>query len=187
MLCDVFYQMVKEKPEELLTDTAVNVKMSPDIEAKLTDELFPYMGGVDTQRQQVALVPNELSAIDLHMRSALRTKFQGGAYDYALMDQTALDLIVTMESFADIRMLIPAEKLEKWSERFAYARVEGDEQDLVPIAINITGTPLGEACVYPGKGEGGYIYIAFPIVSDRTEVVEPFFDYLMMELLALDD
>ncbi|MBE6947324.1 MAG: hypothetical protein E7454_03640 [Ruminococcaceae bacterium] len=181
MMGDIIYQTVKEKPEVLLRGTAVNVKMPPEMERKLTDDVLPYIGGEDPQRQVVELAPNVLATADFQMRSVLRTKFQGGAYDYVLMDQTALDLIVPMESFADLSLLISKEKLEKWNERFAY--VQTDEDTRLPVAINITGTPLAEGCTY----EGEYIYIAFPVIESRADVVEPFFDYLTMELLTTGD
>ena len=181
MFVDIACQALRGKPEGLINGTAVNVKMSAEMEKKLTEDAFPYMGGEDPQRQEVTLVANELRPADLHIISMLRTKFLGGAYDYVLMDQTALDVMVSMEAFADLSLVIPEEKLSKWNERFAYAKNTSGE--LVPIAINITDTPLADGCTYQGE----YIYIAFTVINTRAHVVEPFFDYLTMELLTTGD
>ena len=173
---DILWEMYREKPEEIFRGTAINVHVSADLQDALTEEAFPHVGGEDTEKQEIKLVPNEVTAANLHFISNLHTKLLAGEYDYVLMDQTALNVLAPMNAFPDLNLLLPEETLEHWNERFAYVRTDGVD---APVAINITGTPLAEGCTFDSE----YIYIAFPVNIDRAYVVEPFFDYLSQELL----
>lgn len=176
MFGDLLWQTVREKPEQLFTGTAINVHVSLDGQKALTEDAFPFVGGVDREKQEIKLLPNKVAPMDLHMISNLQTKLFAGAYDYVLLDQTALNLFAPMNAFPDMRLLLSEEKMEPWKERFAYARIDGEQ---FPIAINITGTVLAKECTY----EGEYMYLAFPVNKDRKSIVTPFFDYLSAELL----
>lgn len=172
MFANLIYDAYKEKPENILAGTAINVHVSVDMERVLTEDAFSFVGGEDTEKQEVTLVPNEISPTDLHMISALQTKFYAGDYDYALMDQTALEMLLSMQALPDLSLLLPEEKLAQWEGRFI--SVQTDEETY-PVAIDITGTPLAAECTY----EGDRIYLGFPVNVKTAEVVEPFFDYLM--------
>ena len=169
---DMLANALKEKPEQLLNGTAVNIHVKMDMQEKLIDDVFPVMGGTDPEKQEVTLVANTITWTDIHSSSYLNTKMQAGTYDYVLTDQEGLDKIAPMGTLTDMTLLLPAEKLEPWKERFAYGRVDNKDY---PLAINITGTPLAKGCTYTGD----YIYLAFTANIDRVHVVEPFFDYLI--------
>ena len=172
MFTDLIYEANKEKPENILAGTAINVHVSVDMERILTEEAFSFVGGVDTEKQEVTLVPNELSHADLHMIAALHTKFMAGDYDYVLMDQTALEVLLTMEALPDLNLLLSEEKVAQWEGRFISVQTN---EETYPVAIDITGTPLAAGCTY----EGGRLFLGFPVNVDTYEVAEPFYNYLV--------
>ncbi len=174
MFADLIYDAYKEKPENILAGTAINVHVSIDMERTLTEDAFPFMGGADTQKQEVTLVPNEIGPADLHMISALRTKLLSATYDYALMDQTALEMLLSMQALPDLNLLLPETKLAEFEDHFISVQTEGETY---PVAIDITGTPLAAGCTYDGER----IYLGFPVTGNTLEVVEPFYDYLITQ------
>lgn len=178
MFADLLYDTLKEKPEVILSGTAINVSVSVDMEEVLTEEAFSHVGGADTEKQEATLVPNEISQTDL-FTSTLQTKLLAGDYDYVLMDQTALDMVISMQGLPDLYLILPEEKLEFLEGRFISVQTEGQT---CPVAIDITGTPLAAGCTY----EGERIYLGFPVNKNTLDIVEPFFDYLMEQgLLAV--
>lgn len=178
IFADLIYDAYKEKPENILAGTAINVHVSVDMERALTEDAFPFVGGVDTQKQEVTLVPNEIGPADLHMISALRTKLLSGDYDYALMDQTALEMLLSMQALPDLNLLLPEDKLAEFEDHFISVQTEGETY---PVAIDITGTPLAAECTYDGER----IYLGFPVNVNTVDVVEPFYDYLMEQGLLV--
>ena len=176
MFGDLLWEMHREKPEPLFSGSTINVQISYDLHTALVDDLFVYMGGTDPEKQEVTLIANRVSEMDFNMNTSVKTQLMAYSYDYVIMDQEALDRMIASKAFADLTLVLPEEKLEPWSDRFAY--VSKDEKKY-PVAINITGTPLAQECTYSGE----YIYLAFPVHIDRAWVVEPFFDYLCQELL----
>ncbi|MBE6933987.1 MAG: hypothetical protein E7462_02905 [Ruminococcaceae bacterium] len=181
MFVDIVYQASRPKPEVLLSGTAVNVKVSEEAEKKLVEDAFAHMGGVEPGKQEVTLVPNAISNANLQLMPVLRTKMLAGDFDYMLLDQEALNVLVSVGAFADLERILSAEDMLKWGARFAYVEDKNDMRH--PIAINIVGTPLAEQCVF----ESEYMYIAFPITEDQQDTVKPFFEYLSQELLRLED
>ncbi len=181
MLGDLAYEsLIKEKPEELLRGTAVNVSVSLELEDALTEDALTSMGGTDAEKQTITLVANQISHTDFLMSTTMQTKLLSGAYDYAIMDQTGLDMLAPMDAFPDMNLLLSEEKLDQWQERFAYVRRDGVDY---PIAINITGMPITEDLTYDGE----YVYLAFCVNNERVDVAEPFYDYLVETGLLVPD
>lgn len=172
MCADVIYDANKAKPVQILKGTAVNVHVSVDMERTLTEDAFPFVGGIDAEKQEVTLLPSEISQADLHMISAMQTKFLSGEYHYALMDQTALGMLLSMQALPDLNLLLPEEKMAEFEGRFISVQTEGQ---IYPVAIDITGTPLAAGCTY----DGDRIYLGFPVNVNTVAAVEPFFEYLM--------
>lgn len=177
MFGDLLWEIYREKPEPLFSGSTINVQISHDLHVALVDDLFVHMGGVDPEKQEVKLVANRVSQMDFELYTSVKTQLMAYSYDYVIMDQAALDSLVASRAFADLTLVLPEEKLEPWSDRFAYVTIEGGQY---PVAINITGTSLAQECTYSGE----YVYLAFPVHIDRASVVEPFFDYLSQELLT---
>ena len=171
MFGDMLYDMYKEKPEVIIAGTAVNVHVSVDMEKQLTENVLLHLGDKE-KNQEVTLVPNEITQANLHAVSALQTKIFAGDYQYALMDQTALDLMIAMQAFPDLNLLLPEEKLAQWEGRFISVEAENG---ISPIAIDITGTPLAAGCTY----DGDRIFLGFPVIADTLEKAELIYDYLM--------
>lgn len=174
MAGDILYDAYKEKPEVLLAGTAINVHVSVDMEEKLTDEVFSYVGGTDTEKQEVTLVPNQISQADLHMISVLQTKLLAGDYHYVLLDQTALDMLMSMQALPDLYQVLPQEKVDAWAGRFISVQTNGQTY---PVAIDITGTALAAECTYDGER----IFMSFPVNLDTLAVIESFYDYLIAQ------
>ena len=177
---DILANALKEKPERLLNGTAINVHVKMDMQEKLTSGVFAVMGGTDPEKQEVTLVANALTREDIYSSSYMNTKLQTGTYDYVLMDTESMHMVASMGVLTDMTKLLPAEKLEPWTERLSTGKEDGVEY---PLAINITGTPLAKGCTFDGDD----IFLAFTANIDRVHVVEPFFDYLIESgLLATD-
>ena len=174
MLTDILIDAYKEKPEVLLAGTAVNVHVSVEMEKMLTEDIFSVVGGTDAEKQEVTLSPNKIDYTDVHMTSALQTKLLAGDYHYVLMDQTALDMLISMQALPNLYQVLPKEKWEPWNDRFISVQTEGVQY---PVAIDISGTPLAAGCSF----DGDRIYMGFPVNLDTLAVVETFLDYLMTQ------
>lgn len=174
MLTDILIDAYKEKPEVLLAGTAVNVHVSVEMEKTLTEDIFSVVGGTDAEKQEVTLSPNKIDYTDVHMTSALQTKLLAGDYHYVLMDQTALDMLISMQALPNLYQVLPKEKWEPWNDRFISVQTEGVQY---PVAIDIAGTPLAAGCSF----DGDRIYMGFPVNLDTLAVVETFLDYLMTQ------
>lgn len=174
MFTDVLIDAYKQQSETLLAGVAINVHVSVDMEEKLTDGVFPYVGGTDTDKQEVTLSPSEISQTNLHMISALQTKLLSGEYHYVLLDQTALDILISMQALPDLYQVLPQEKVDLWADKFISVQTDGETY---PVAIDITGTPLAEECTY----DDGRIFMGFPVNLDSLAVIEPFYDYLIAQ------
>lgn len=171
MLTDILYDAYKEKPQVLLSGTAVNVHVSVEMEKMLTDTAFSYFGGEDPEKQKVTLVPNVLDHSNMYVVSAMQTKLLAGDYQYALMDQTALDMLVSMQALPDLYAILPKEKVDPWKDRGISVQTDTDTYF---VALDITGTALAAGCTY----EGTRIFLGFPVTSENPEKAEPIFDYL---------
>lgn len=169
---DVLYESFKEKPIEILSGTAINVSVSTTMERKLTDELLPYISRDDLGKQTVTLVPNKMDEWDIHNISTMRTKLLSGDYDYVLMDQVALDTLISMQALPSLKLLLPEEEVAKWEGSCIAVQSEGETH---PIALDITGTPLAAECGYTGER----LFLGFPVNQNTATVVEPFYNYLM--------
>ena len=174
MLTDILIDAYKEKPEVLLAGTAVNVHVSVEMEKTLTEDIFSVVGGTDAEKQKVTLSPNKIDYTDVHMTSALQTKLLAGDYHYVLMDQTALDMLISMQALPNLYQVLPKEKWEPWNDRFISVQTEGVQY---PVAIDISGTPLAAGCSF----DGDRIYMGFPVNLDTLAVVETFLDYLLTQ------
>lgn len=174
MLTDILIDAYKEKPEVLLAGTAVNVHVSVEMEKTLTEDIFSVVGGTDAEKQEVTLSPNKIDYTDVHMTSALQTKLLAGDYHYVLMDQTALDMLISMQALPNLYQVLPKEKWEPWNDRFISVQTEGVQY---PVAIDISGTPLAAGCSF----DGDRIYMGFPVNLDTLAVVETFLDYLLTQ------
>ena len=171
MLISVMTDAFSVKPEKILTGTAINVHVSVDMEKKLTDEAFAAVGGTDTKKQEATLVPNTVSNSNLHQVSALQTKLLSSDYDYVLMDQVALDMLISMQALPELDMVFSAERLAQFDGKYIYIETDGRK---FPVAIDITGTALAAGCTYDSER----IFLAFPVNVDTLDVVEPFLAYL---------
>lgn len=174
----VLLDAYKEKPEVILSGTAVNVHVSVEMEKALVEEAFAFVGGEDTEKQQAALVPNRISSTDLHTGSILQTKLLSGEYHYALMDQMGLDMVLSMQALPNLYEILPEQKWEFWSDRFIFVQTEGETY---PIALDITDTALAAGCTY----DGDRLYLGFPVNVDTLDVIEPFLAYLQTQLLQI--
>lgn len=178
VMADLAYEFFKPKPEILLSGTAVNVKMWHETNVALTEDAFAFMGGEDTEKQEVKLVANEVSQHSIGVAQTWNTWLISGNYDYLLMDDEALRILMPMGLFTDLRLLLTPEQMALWEERFSYVREEGKEQ--YPVVINIAGTPLADGCQFEGKD----LYLAFAVQEERAPVAKRFFEYLTQEFFA---
>ena len=172
MTVSVLTDAYRAKPEKILAGTAVNVHVSLDTEKILTDDIFAAVGGTDTKKQEVTLVPNQVSNKNLHVVSGLQTKLLSGDYHYVLMDQEALDLLISMQALPNLKMVLSEASLDRFQGKYIYIDTDGERY---PVAMDISGTPLAEGCTF----EGERLFMGFPVNLDTLAVVEPFFAYLM--------
>lgn len=178
VMADLAYEFFKPKPEVILSGTAVNVKMWEETRVALTEDAFEFMGGEDPDKQEVKLVANEVSQSSIAVSQTWNTWLISGDYDYLLMDDEALRVLMPMGLFTDISLLLTPEQMEPWEERFSYVKEEGKEQ--YPVAINIGGTSLADGCQFEGKD----LYLAFAVQEARAPVAKLFFEYLAQEFFA---
>ena len=171
---DVLYESFKEKPAEILSGTVINVTVSTDLERKLKEDVLDYVRRDDLGAQTATLVPNKMDDWDLGNVSTLRTKLLSGDYDYVLMDQTALDTLVSMQALPSLQLLLPEEEMAKWEDSCMFVETAGERH---PIALDITGTVLANECGYSGER----LYLGFPVNQDSASMVVPFYNYLMTQ------
>ena len=171
---DVLYDTLKAKPIEVLSGTVINVTISTDLERMLKEDIIPYVSRDDLGEQTVSLVPNKMDDWDLGNISTLRTKLLAGDFDYVLMDQTALDTLVSMQALPSLKLLLPEEEMAKWEGSCISVQSEGE---MHPIAIDITGTVLASECGY----KGDRLFLGFPVTQNTSSSVAPFYNYLVTQ------
>ena len=174
MTVSVLVDAYKVEPEKILSGTAINVHVSLDMEKILTEDVFSAVGGTDPEKQTAALVANKISQTDLAVVSSLQTKLLSGDFHYVLMDQTALDMLISMQALPELDQVLSRESLAKWEGKLISIQTDGKQ---FPVAMDITGTPLAAGCTYDGER----IFLAFPVNLDTLAVIEPFYAYLMEE------
>lgn len=171
LIGNVIYDSFKPKQVEILSGCLINVSVSTTTERILTDDAFPFVGGEDPEKQKVALTRSDVEEWNLHAVSNMQTKVLAGDYDYVLMDQTALDLLIAMQALPTLDLLLPEEDVEEWKDHSIFVQTEGVNY---PVAIDITGTPLAEGCSYDGER----IFLGFPVNEQTLSTVKLFYDYL---------
>ena len=171
---DVLYQSFKEKPAEILSGTLINVTISTNLERMLKEDVLDYVRRDDLGAQTVTLVPNKMDDWDLGNISTLRTKLLAGDYDYVLMDETALNTLVSMQALPSLKLLLPEEEIAKWEGSCISVQSEGE---MHPIALDITGTVLAKECGYSGER----IFLGFPVTQNTIDMVIPFYNYLVAQ------
>ena len=174
---DFFWKSLQEKPEVLYAGLAINVQVSQELEDVLTTDLMAHLGVTDSTKQEVTLSPARFSDFDLQAISTYKTKLSIGTYDYAILDMVALAQLAPSDVFPDLNLLLPKEKLEPFADWFMYGM--GEDGELVPIAIKIADTPLGEECTYSGEN----LFLVFPAIQETAHKIPVLFDYIVENLL----
>ena len=172
MTISVLTDAFKVKPEKILSGTAINVHVSLEMEKTLTDDIFSAVGGTDPQKQEATLVPNKVSQTNLAVVSSLQTKLLSNDFDYVLMDQTALDMLISMQALPNITQVLSEQTRARWDGKYIYVDTDGERY---PVAMDVSGTALAAGCTFDGER----IFMGFPVSMDTLDVIEPFFGYLL--------
>ena len=92
--------------------------------------------------------------------------------DFAVMDQTALDILTQQDIFMDVRTFLNSEEQVRWEEKFVFV-LAGEGADPKPVALDVTQLPL-----FRDMAEQGSVYFAVMDKTARKETCQTFWNVI---------
>lgn len=181
LICIVVSSIMNKSVTTLYSGTVINMELSEEGEAYLTDDLFSHLGGVD-KKEKVNLTNsyyNDLSntqdpEADAAAAMQVTSMVAAKELDYIIMDELSFNYYVKASIFSSLKDMLSQELMEQYSESVVYYTDE-EEGTTFPVAIDITGTSFAQDCLTGSKP----VYIAFCGNTGRTDRNSEFFTYLL--------
>lgn len=170
---------IQNAPDTVFNGMAANVVVPDGGESYLTDEWLQVIGG-NPEKEVVGfnltMFPRREEIItEEELTSAQNVTALAAAQmlDYVLMDMNALEYYLGDRIFCSLENVLTQEQLKQFENRFVY--LEEVNGTTYPVAINISDTSFGQDCATID----GMVFIGFPGNTERTELSDDFFDYLL--------
>lgn len=181
LMISLISTLAAPKKETLLNGVLINVTLSEEGQAYLTENVFPMLGGTDTEKQEVtftnAYLTDESNMDNAEAYSSqlmsIVTWAAAGTVDYMLMDQTASDHFCGAGTFADLSELLTPQQLEQLEDRLVY--YESGEEGVYPVAVDISDISFVSDCVTNCDA----VYIGFLGNTGRSDKISAFVDFLL--------
>ena len=166
--------------EVLFAGATVNVTVSEEGLAQLSDDLFEIYEGENKKKQIVELQtgtgyiegePNMTQVYAELMRVV--SQIAANELDYLLVDQDGLEYFMSGQVADDLRNLVSAEYLQTLEDRIVMGELE--EIGQAPVAISISDTEFAKSCTRKGEA----LYLIFPGNTERTARIETFVQYIL--------
>ena len=168
------------KIETIYSGTLVNIDLSAEGTAFLSDDLFAHLGG-EAGRQQVDLTVTYFKnseTYDPEMDSVAVMRLMASVVaqelDYAIMNEVGYDYYRNQTVLASLDEVLPQELLEQFDEEIVYYTDE-ERGEIYPLAIDITQWPIVQDCI----ATEGTVYLTFCNGSDSVERNTAFIAYLL--------
>lgn len=173
--------IIQSQEQLLFAGATVNVELSEEGYAYMTDGLKTHLGG--TKKNQTVtltdtILDNPETAEDLEYLYN-RSMWMAGMViyenlDYALMDQIGMEFFIRQGVFGDLRNILSREQYALMEPYVIWSEAT-EETPSYPIAIDISHMPFAKAC-NEGKGK---LYIAFPGNTERTGKTPAFLEHVL--------
>ena len=178
MTISIVSSVVQNSKEMLYSGVCINLSMSDEGNAYLTEGWFAKLGG-NEKKQQIELVPmalnleaNALTDVESANNEKLIAMVTTGELDYMLMDASALTNAGKNGMFAPLDEFLSQEMIAKFEGKIVTLQVDGKNY---LAAIDISDLPF----VKKHMGSTNKVYIGFPGNTSRSERNEAFLQYLM--------
>ena len=178
MTISIVSSVVQNSKEMLYSGVCINLSMSDEGNAYLTEGWFAQLGG-NEKKQQIELVPmalnleaNALTDVESANNEKLIAMVTTGELDYMLMDASALTNAGKNGMFAPLDEFLSQEMIAKFEGKIVTLQVDGKNY---LAAIDISDLPF----VKKHMGSTNKVYIGFPGNTSRSERNEAFLQYLM--------
>lgn len=173
--------LINASKELMLSGVAVNVNLSPDGHAYLSERYFEKLEG-NAKRQHVDFSYvafgdlDDYSNAEINYNTSMSVIAMAAArtLDYIIMNESALEYYINQDMFMDLREFFTQEELAQWAQKVIYAEPE-DAEEMYPVAIVITELPFTQDCVTTD----GPIYLAFTGNTPRKATLRDFWEYLL--------
>lgn len=98
-----------------------------------------------------------------------------GDLDYLMMDQTGLENLLMHDIFKDLREFFTEAEMEAMKEKLIWLDMaeEGEPENLVPVALNITDMPFVKEL-----GTSSDVYFGVVTNTPRMETLRDFWEYI---------
>jgi len=150
-----------------LSGITVNTVFTEAEQTQLKNTIWEQLGEGHTPGDihiaQVQLEPfltvQDLNGINYQALQGILSLNHSQELDFAVMDQTALDILMQQDIFMDIRKFLNHEEQARWNENYIFVLAE-EGADAKPVALDVTQLPL-----FQNMAEHGSVYFA---VMDKT-------------------
>lgn len=168
------------KPEIVFEGIGVNVDMIEDDDSYITEDWLQVMGGnakKETARYSSLYIGSfEADTVETELAVAAQKVMLmaiAESLDYVLMDRSAVDFYIEKGIFSPLEKVLSQEQLEQFQDKMIYVELEDNTK--IPVALDISETSFAKQCSVVGKE----LFIAFPGNTERAELSDDFFDYLL--------
>lgn len=166
--------------DTLFGGTCVNVNLTDEGEAYLSEDWFALLGGKEG-KEEVNLFstiledPNSTTNTETNAAAAMSVIVLIGTQDldYIIMDQIGADYFVDRGIFPSLEQVLSEELLAQVEDWLIYYTDE--EGNTYPAAIDISETGFVKNCTV----HNGPVYIGFPGNTDRLELSGDFLEYIL--------
>lgn len=170
---------VNANTDMLLAGVAVNVNISDEGNAYLTDGMFDQLTK-DGKWEDIALQEMRLHDLmdtedveeDYYSLMSILGMGAGKILDYLIMDKDAMEILLPNDPFLDLQELLTQEELKALDGRVVYK--EDTDGTLTPIAVEITDTPY----IKDNATADGKVFLAFTVNTTRKNACRILWDHL---------
>ena len=179
MVVAFLVSLANPDPETLFMGASVNLTVSDEGKAYLTEDIFEMMDGKDPQKQRVDLLYRYLPDAEKDPRladterMAMIAMVSTKLLDYMLLDEEALKQYRDSGMIGPVDKVLTAQQLLDFSGKLLPVKAE-DGREYLGV-VDITDTAFARHCI-TGSSK---IYIAFPGNTARADRLDTFFDWLL--------
>lgn len=182
MLCSFIYEVFIDNKKIIISGCVVNLKISEEGDALLTDEYVEY---TNSGNKKEALLSGENYIVFDGSRTkhdydriimSIIAQVSVGEFDYMLLSQTAYDYFLNSEIYTDLRLCITEETINSCKDMLIYEDYMGEKN--VPLAIKLPSEKLNDKLGITNDT----VYLVITQIKPDMERADTFVKYLLNEL-----
>lgn len=181
--CWMGIEMRLSMRDEVAAGVFINVEANQDFYDYLTDD-YIYASGLSSWKYKTSLAtgdyidftPEEQMMDSNQAQMALHAQVSTGFFSYFILDDSALDGLLYMDVYMDMREVWSAEDSVIPESALVYREITGEDGNVVnvPVAVDLYALGLGDDCAFNAPGA----YLVFVDVQPDHEEIKMFLEYV---------